>query len=597
MASSKDGKLIFIALDDCVKVYKSAEFSSKTPPDPSSIFPFNPVKILRPTRQQSRRVLSRILNLDSRATIRFNHIRSGWISKCQESLVAVGEYGAIFVWDLGDLEADPILLDSLDSNSTWGIAMSANNFLLATSSNSHAVTIFHFPSRRVIFSEYVHDGDNGNDANDGKTVHSHNIPSLDFSPCGRWLASCSIDGSAALWSIKSESVVKMTPPPSLNEWGWLVRFVSPHQYDRYQNQGTNFDVVKSFYHSIVEEIPQVTMNDLDFDEELYRNSQAALDRMVYFMDGFEDEEYFGNDQLQQYNSDEIENENETEFSEEEGSLGIPHIRFDFPGTEFDVISGEGHLAEGVTGDTWPASEDYSADEGYTPYNSEDSINSSDYSYDFSSDYSNDHVCVSEDDEDPSTSYSDNTVADDTSTIEDICNEFSCTPPIDINFDFSSSTEGLFLAEDIITSPLTCPYDLVFCTDQSLFILNPNNGHVKLSIPRLAEHCFLSQNDQIESTINNGFPLQNRLGMGEWIPELSIFLVINCIGHFIIISPIDTVPLQVNSIILPDILEISNQIIGYTVVRRFDQEFGIKVHIYLLCEDGNFKLYEISKSQE
>lgn len=540
MASSEDGQFIFLAIKNCINVYKLEDFSSKNPPEPSTFFPFTPFKVLRPTNEQVSKIRAR--NTTDPHPICFNHIRAGWITKNQETLVAVGENGLILVWDLKNLDDQPILMDTFDFASTWGIASCRNNSLLAVSSNSHSVTIFHYPSKRIIF--------HAEPESESEQIHIHNIPSLDFSPCGKYLASCSIDGSVGVWSISDETVTKMTHRTN-KEWGWLVRFVSPHQYCTQESKSKK--VIKSYYHSNVKEIPLRSPDD--FDEEIYRNSQMVLERLTNF---------FGSD---------IEHD-DTEFEE------LSEIESD----ENDLESGA-HLAEGA-GDTWP--EEYNSDLGYTPYDSDDFSNYSD-SEEMSEDQENDRHEHELSDNLNESSEGLRVLCDSETVNLNSSSSFKCSQ-IKINFNDIKKDES--------KEPAVCPYDLVYCTSKSFFILNPVTGSIKLSVPKLVQTSLQSQNENINFDNSSNYFLQNRLGMGEWIPELSVFLVIDCNGPLIIISASSTPNSPTNysfsSILLPDIFPISNEVIGYTVIRRIDEEFGVKVHVYLLQNDGIMRLYEIVK---
>lgn len=607
MAASEDGKLIFLAVNDCINVYNSAEFSSKTPPDPSTFFPFKPVKVLKPTSPQFQTILSRSGGYG--LNFCFNHIRSGWLSKNQECLVAVGELGAILIWDIKNLDAEPILLGNQDFASTWGIAMNKNNSLLATSSNSHNITIFHYPSRQVVFTS----------AECRDKIHTHNIPSLDFSSCGRWLVSCSIDGSVALWSISDGGgkVTRMTLP-SCKEWGWLVRFISPHQYDRSSKNPAKDQIIKSFYHSSVQE--HLPASPEDFDEELYRNSQMTLERMgLIFGTEFEetenemeneseiDNEGYSESEIESQADSELEDSPSVDQSSDESPQKQVRLAYQadsdlnpFESLRFLPVSegsSFGHLAEGA-GDFWPDSSD--GDLGYNPYNSADDF--SDYSGEDEAEAVEDEESENEDNVSFSSSSNESESSISRSFIPKLESHVVSRDIEEIHFKPNNIHNNKSLSE---SDP--CPYDLVYCTAESIFIINPRTGRLKLSLPSLVLQSFHNQNARdapipgsfVENNLLMTHFLQNRLAMGEWIAELSLLVVIDCNGHLIILSLQDTnkeiIP---QSILLPNTLHLpSKQIIGYTVLRRFDEEFGVKVHIYLICEDGTFRLYEIVKRHE
>ena len=515
MASSSDGKLIFLAVVDCINVYESADFSSLSPPEPSTFFPFNPLRTLRPTPQQHRKIISRIPpGSTSTMSVTINHIRAGFIGD-QESLVAVGEFGSILVWNVAKLEDEPVLMESSDFNSTWGIAMSPKNFLLATSSNSHSVTIFHYPTRRVIFSQTEESSETV-----PIRIHKHNIPSLDYSPCGKFLASCDIEGRVFLWSLCTGEISRIKSYSI--EWGWLIRFVPSQQYDFRTSKGK---FTKTFFHSNIKEVthvpettPNYIINDSDFE-------------------GFDEN-----------------------MSEAEIVLDIPFIDDIFAAQE------EVHLAEGA-GDTWPS--DSEPEEIVDNREYSDYYDSEDYDFEDTSDYGSS-------DTNKSVYASDLTV-----------NE-----KFKINL---VNTDDISLFKP---SPHV-PFHLFYCASESISVFDPD-GELKICVPKVRKFCKQIQSDDLSLTeLNFGMQfLQYRLAMGEWINELGIFFVVDCIGQVFISSPktnpedghldLDT------TIMIPESLEETSPIIGYTLIKRFDEEYAIKFHLYVICENGWFKLYEIVK---
>lgn len=89
-------------------------------------------------------------------------------------------------------------------NSIWGIASAKNRFLLAISCNAHFIVIFDL-KRQDSMSKDQSSIILPNEAVIQRIPlppHDHNIPSLEFSPDERTLASCSIDGSVFIWSIR-----------------------------------------------------------------------------------------------------------------------------------------------------------------------------------------------------------------------------------------------------------------------------------------------------------------------------------------------------------------------------------------------------------
>lgn len=550
MASS--GILIFLAVVDCINVYEAADFSSMNPPDPSTIFPFNPIRSLRATPQQQLKILSRIPEeANTRNTnnqIVINYIKTGLIGE-QESLVAVGEFGCILVWNLGELGCcGPVLIESSDLASTWGIAMSPKNFLLATSSNSHAVTIFHFPSGRVIFQQQRSD----EASSEVIRIHKHNIPSLDFSPCGKFLASCSIDGQVVLWSLATEEITIIKS--SGIEWGWLVRFVPSQQYDFRTSHG-KYKYFKSFYYNSNIEEPQTrdyALNENDHEELAVAVDPRSDDSVSY-------------DDLESYLNP-IINDNNTN-------------------TNY-FIDRNDHLAEDA-GDTWPS---YSEPE--------EIVDNREYS-----DY---NVTECDDWDDSDSDYgTTNESADDYNTIEGyemkylgetiVQNEYK---KFKINF---LNTSDIILFKNNNSSSNNTPFDLFYCSSESVSVFDPS-GRLKLHLPKLKTACSRRQTAEPSNQFLYGMQfLQNRLAMGEWIFELGIFIVVDCNGQVFISSPKqqqkqgDNRSLDLNTtIMIPESFDEAYPIIGYTLIKQFDEEYGVKFHLYIICENGYLKLYEIVK---
>ena len=571
--------MIFLAVKDCIYVYNSADFSSNRPPDPVSFFPFNPLRILRPSHDQVSKIKLRSpgARIEPREIV-FNSIRTGWIGHLQESLVAVGEFGTILVWNLGKLEDDPILLEgSNDFESTWGIAISPNNFLIATSSNSHAVSLFHFPSRKVIYSFQ----------NETQKIHFHNIPSLDFSPCGAWLVSCSIEGKVAVWSLIQQEVTRF----ELKKygWGWLVRFVSPNQYTS-TGKTVHFPTIsKRFYTSSVKD-------DIEND-----SPYGEMDTIASFAEEDElDEDYASED----FDAGEL-NEN---FQSEVYGPVVDVAPVD-PNQILQalLVPNEGgvHLSEGA-GDTWATDpeEEEEGGEGVNDYwdsMGDDEESGSEYvdteieNNDLeSSDFECDGSEYSESDYNDFSSNSNS--FDYSETSED--SEFAgCVNTETLKISFVN-TEGISLFPTTTSSLLKCPYDIFYFTRESFLVISPSESWVTVKIDKLAELCMMRQKVPRGPFNNSLFEaLARRLSMGEWLSDIGTFLAIDSGGHLIALSPkIDSWRgRDFDSLLVPDVQQPRSEIVGYAAVKKVDAEYGVKVHVYLVCADGTFRLYEVAKT--
>ena len=607
--------LLFLAVKDCIYVYNSADFSSNHPPAPSSFFPFNPVRILRPTRDQVAKICSRLpgTRIEPRE-VTYNHLRAGWIGNAQESLVAVGEFGTILVWNVGNLDDDPVLIESVDFESTWGIAISPNNYLIATSSNSHKVTLFHFPSKQVIIRT------------EEQSIHGHNIPSLDFSPCGRWLVSCSIDGKVALWSIFGQEVTRFDL--KRDGWGWLVRFVPPNQSVNIGNKLYIPSNSKRYYTSAVRD----DIENHDLSEDFGGGSVDEHDVHNFFNEILqtdeseveEDEDYEEDEETGSY-------ETNSETSSEPDNTDYAYIINNSENTE--IVSNMNsranqllqqllepnesgvHLAEGA-GDTWPTDSeidaneqnrfdylseyydssfesDISEDSDYCldsedSFDGSDNLNSED-SFDDSDDLdSEDSDSVSYDDSDTGSYYSDDSELD--CQIKNVEN-------FKVNF-VNTENIPLFPHNPPATLSATCPYDIVYCTRESFLIISPSEPWIKVRMPKISDTCMYRQNIR-KALYNNSLfeAFARRLSMGEWISDLGVFLLIDSCGHLLSLSPkIDAWKSHhFDTIVVPDVRQPRSEIIGFATVKRVDAEYGTKVHVYLVCADGTFRLYEVAKT--
>ncbi len=124
--------------------------------------------------------------------------------------------GQVRMFYLKDLEREPFkysnILNSTNDNSTWSVdGASTKPPRVAVGSNTHKVTVYDLSSgiKSTI------------------NAHQHNVPCVSFSPCGKFLASTSIDKRLKVWEeVKTASgstgynLARFTIPSS--DWGWAV---------------------------------------------------------------------------------------------------------------------------------------------------------------------------------------------------------------------------------------------------------------------------------------------------------------------------------------------------------------------------------------
>ncbi|KAH8553340.1 WD40-repeat-containing domain protein, partial [Umbelopsis sp. PMI_123] len=137
---------------------------------------------------------------------KINAIKVGFIGD-EEVLVSVAENGNVCVWRTGNLETPPIILRN--DESTWGIAIHAKQKLIAVCANNHQITVFNMSLNPLIKQDDAKTFKSilGSDAECRLIGHGHNVPNIDFSECGHFIVSCSIDRSCRVWDLQKRKVI------------------------------------------------------------------------------------------------------------------------------------------------------------------------------------------------------------------------------------------------------------------------------------------------------------------------------------------------------------------------------------------------------
>lgn len=141
----------------------------------------------------------------------------------REFIVTVDFAAHVRMLYLDDLDKDPIKFKNeyawAHDNSTWSVDGSSVPGevppRVVVGSNAHSLTIFNLQSGEC---ERL------------PKAHGHNVPCVSFSPCGRFIASTSIDRSVKLWERTLEGkwqVMRMGIPDK--DWGWAVQWVDRNQ--------------------------------------------------------------------------------------------------------------------------------------------------------------------------------------------------------------------------------------------------------------------------------------------------------------------------------------------------------------------------------
>lgn len=128
--------------------------------------------------------------------------------------MTVDDGGMVVLYSMKDLKRPPLVFeyvgvshadntishgqcnDYSNSVSTWGIAMHQGTKRVAVSSNSHEITICTIQSLDLSLRQLTR-----------LSGHSHNVPAVDFSHCGRFIVSGSIDGICRVWNAETGDVI------------------------------------------------------------------------------------------------------------------------------------------------------------------------------------------------------------------------------------------------------------------------------------------------------------------------------------------------------------------------------------------------------
>ncbi|KAJ2388946.1 hypothetical protein GGI05_003643 [Coemansia sp. RSA 2603] len=146
-----------------------------------------------------------------------NAITLGHHCDC-EIIVAVYDSGRTVAWKLDDNFS--LLWDWSGRVSTWGCAIHGESGQLATSANSHTISVLHMP--QSVDNTEIHSQLRPEALE--LSGHSGNIPYISFSATGKYLVSSSIDSTIRVWSVHSgqQSFVYKH-----NQWCWAACFVYP----------------------------------------------------------------------------------------------------------------------------------------------------------------------------------------------------------------------------------------------------------------------------------------------------------------------------------------------------------------------------------
>ncbi|KAK3834818.1 MAG: hypothetical protein JOS17DRAFT_737851 [Linnemannia elongata] len=213
LASSRDDpRVLFVVNDDKILVYR---FSTLTP----STLPTLVDRISDPRSNDEDESMDRTINA----------MQVGYLGT-EEVLVTANDAGEVCVWFTNNLRRTPLLLSVTES--AWGIAIHTERRLIAISTNAHTVTVFHCGTNSRISPQHYSSQPTSTPltATDDPTTsqqilsgHGHNIPCVTFSPCGRFVATASVDRTCRTWRLSDGQQIQQKALGPL--WGWGVRFV------------------------------------------------------------------------------------------------------------------------------------------------------------------------------------------------------------------------------------------------------------------------------------------------------------------------------------------------------------------------------------
>ena len=215
-----------------------------------------------------------------------NQIISGYCGKL-ETVAIVLDDGGVCIYDIHSLKKPLYYFNSV---STWGIDIHKNG-LLAVSCNDKKIKVWKVASAF--------------DQNDPQTWleelqvrygsykepliteasllgHSHNIPSISFSTCGKFITSASIDKTCRVWSIEHNACIAIHI--TSHQWGWISKCFST-SYCNLVDQSELEDSITQDISTSVPTYPALNRST----QQYYENSSVEIDgALVQVQQIFED---------------------------------------------------------------------------------------------------------------------------------------------------------------------------------------------------------------------------------------------------------------------------------------------------------------------
>ena len=108
------------------------------------------------------------------------------------------------------------------------------------------------------------------------TGHNNNIPCIDFSQNGKYIASISIDNYLRIWNVNNGKCIKSKFIS--NEWGWSVKWIYSKSIRGITLSNTNWQTIRN---SLNQYFPNMNNNifDNEIQEEIQEDDKEELNKM------------------------------------------------------------------------------------------------------------------------------------------------------------------------------------------------------------------------------------------------------------------------------------------------------------------------------
>lgn len=202
-----------------------------------------------------------------------HHIRAGKLSG-KNVLVVAGEDGLVKMLVPQTSERQPFKILSLntDTESTWSMGLSTQLGVLVTGSNGHRLTCIPLLDNKS--SHFTLEG------------HNHNIPCVDISSNGEFVASGSIDTTIRVWHIPSKRFIKSwnqkwEHQQGRGEWVWGVRWIQKRFIKVVKDDSLVFTAQHIQLNRVIlgnRDNDHMSVDNLHDDEEEEQHVEDELDR-------------------------------------------------------------------------------------------------------------------------------------------------------------------------------------------------------------------------------------------------------------------------------------------------------------------------------